>query len=145
MLLILFFRNQKEDYHEQIFKRVVMNSEIPVILEKYQYNLEEILFDESRWTLLEQAAPALCADRIDYTLRDMYTYGQVSYNEVEEFLKQLVVVEGKICVRTVEQAEWFVTTYYKEVIGFFMDPLNMYGYDRLAKMLSYASIKALFM
>ena len=61
------------------------NSEIPAILAKYGYNYEEILLDDSKWTLLERSAPELCADRVDYTLRDMYTYGYISLEEAHSF------------------------------------------------------------
>ncbi|MEH6979544.1 HD domain-containing protein, partial [Bacillus pseudomycoides] len=72
------FDNKDEDYHEKIYSTVIKNSEIPGILAKYDYNYEDILFDDSKWTLLEQSAPDLCADRVDYTLRDMYEYGYIS-------------------------------------------------------------------
>lgn len=132
------FENKEEDYHEKIYSSVVENSEIPAILAKFNYNYEEILFNDSKWTLLEQSAPELCADRIDYTLRDMYSYGNISLQEVHVFLKNLIVIEGKIYLKNIEVAEWFVETYYKEVIDFFMDPLNIYGYDMLAKTLKLA-------
>ena len=38
-------------------------------------------------------------------------------------------------LKNIETAEWFVETYYKEVIDFFLDPLNVYGYEMLAKTL----------
>jgi len=129
------FENKEEDYHEKIFNSVVKNSEIPVILSKYDYNYEEILFDDSKWTLLEQPAPELCADRVDYSLRDMYVYGNISLEQVNRFLHDLIVFEGKMYLQNIEVAEWFVKIYYKEVIDFFLDPLNIYGYDMLAKTL----------
>lgn len=135
--------NQEEDYHEKIYSSVIRNSEIPTIFAKYKYNYHEILYDHFKWTLMEQPAPELCADRVDYTLRDMYTYGQVSMGEVQNFLNNLIVVEGKMYVQSIEVAEWFVKTYYKEVIDFFMDPLNIYGYDILAKTLKIALDKKL--
>ncbi|WP_257143829.1 hypothetical protein [Bacillus pseudomycoides] len=46
-----------------------------------------------QWMLLEQPLPALCADRIEYTLCDLYTYGMISKQEVLTFLKQLIVRE----------------------------------------------------
>ena len=49
-----------------------MNSEIPNILKRYGYNYKDILMNEEKWTILERKAPRLCADRVDYTLRDMY-------------------------------------------------------------------------
>lgn len=127
--------NKDEDYHEKIYTSVVQNSEIPSILEKYGYNYKDILQDDSKWTLLEQPAPELCADRVDYTLRDMYEYGHISLEEVHRFLDHLIVVEGKMYVQNTDIAEWFVRTYYKEVIDFFMDPLNIYGNGMLAKIL----------
>jgi len=129
------FDNKDEDYHEKIYSTVIKNSEIPGILAKYDYNYEDILFDDSKWTLLEQSAPDLCADRVDYTLRDMYEYGYISLKEVQDFLSDLIVVEGKMILQNIEIAEWFVKTYYQEVIDFFMNPLNIYGNDILARAL----------
>ncbi|WP_156291884.1 HD domain-containing protein [Oceanobacillus salinisoli] len=129
------FENKEEDYHEKIYSSVIENSEIPTILAKYGYNYEDVLLDDTKWTLLEQPAPELCADRVDYTLRDMYVYGHISLEEVYRFLNKLIAVDGKMYLQNIEMAEWFVQVYYQEVIDFFMDPLNMYGNDMLAKAL----------
>lgn len=137
------FDNVAEDYHEKIYSNVIKNSEIPSILSKYDYNYKEILFDESKWTLLEQSAPELCADRVDYTLRDMFEYGHISFEEVQDFLSNLIVIDGKMYLQSIDIAEWFVNTYYKEVIDFFMDPLNIYGNDILAKTLKLSLAKKL--
>lgn len=132
------FDNEDESYHEEIFSSVVKNSEIPAILAKHGYNYEDILLDDSKWTLLERSAPELCADRVDYTLRDMYTYGYISLEEVHSFLEDVIAVEGEMVLQSIEMAEWFTETYYKEVIDFFMKPMNIYGNDMLAKMLKVA-------
>ncbi|MCU7662439.1 HD domain-containing protein [Bacillus thuringiensis] len=132
------FDNEDESYHEEIFSSVVNNSEIPAILARHGYNYEDILLDDSKWTLLERSAPELCADRVDYTLRDMYTYGYISLEEVHSFLEDVIEVEGKMVLQSIEIAEWFTETYYKEVIDFFMEPMNIYGNDMLAKTLKVA-------
>ncbi|PGY17472.1 MULTISPECIES: HD domain-containing protein [Bacillus cereus group] len=132
------FDNENESYHEEIFSSVVKNSEIPAILSKHGYNYEDILLDDSKWTLLERSAPELCADRVDYTLRDMYTYGYISLEEVHSFLEDVIEVDGKMVLQSIEIAEWFTETYYKEVIDFFMKPINIYGNDMLAKTLKLA-------
>ncbi|OOZ90663.1 HD domain-containing protein [Bacillus cereus] len=132
------FDNRNESYHEEIFSSVVKNSEIPAILSKYGYNYEDILLDDSKWTLLERSAPELCADRVDYTLRDMYTYGYISLEEVHSLLEDVIAVDGKMVLQSVEMAEWFTETYYKEVIDFFMKPMNIYGNDMLVKTLKLA-------
>lgn len=126
-------KNHDEDYHEKIYHTIINQSDIPTILNKNGYNYEDILFNEKKWTILEKSAPKLCADRIDYTLRDMYHYGYITKQEIDKFLNSLEVINGEVGINSIEAAEWFVKTYYKEVIGFFMNPLNVYAYDRLSK------------
>lgn len=133
--------NKEEDYHEKIFENVIENSDIPKILKKYGYDPREILYDESKWTILERKAPKLCADRIDYTLRDMSSYGVISKEEIKPFLDSLRVVNGEVVINSIEITEWFVDLYYKEVIGLFMNPLSIYSNDRLSKAIK-AALKA---
>jgi HD superfamily phosphohydrolase len=55
-----------------------MSSEIPNILKSHNYDVGSIV-NLSDFLLLEREAPDLCADRLDYTLRDSATYhGNVS-------------------------------------------------------------------
>ncbi|WP_433750753.1 HD domain-containing protein [Falsibacillus pallidus] len=137
------FKNDQEDFHEQIFNQVIEDSEIPSILQKYGYHHQDILDDIEQWSLLEQPAPELCADRIDYTLRDMYSYGKISLDEVHAFLDNVIVVNGSLYIKELNTAEWFVKTYYQEVIDYFLDPLNVYGYELLAKIIKMALDKKL--
>ena len=131
-------KNNEADYHEKIYDKIVEASDIPEILSKHGYDYKNILFNETKWTILEKSAPKLCADRIDYTLRDMYHYGFIEEEEVKYFLSNLKVIDGEIVITSIETSEWFVDVYYKEVIGFFMNPLNVYAYDRLSKALKIA-------
>lgn len=132
------FDNDREDYHEKIYEAVLLNSDVPDILTKHGYLDHQQIFDDSLWTILEQPAPDLCADRVDYTLRDMYHYGHITKQEVNFFLSNISIENGRMYTTSVPVAEWFVETYYKEVIDFFMDPLNIFGYDRLATVLKIA-------
>lgn len=130
--------NMEENYHEKIFRSIITKSEIPNILTKYGYHYQQILFDDSKWSILERPIPELCADRVDYTLRDMYQYGQINTQEIQQFLANSIIIDGQMVVKNIKTAEWFVNTYYKEVIDFFMNPLNIYGYDTLTKALKIA-------
>ncbi|MGL5379320.1 HD domain-containing protein, partial [Clostridium sp.] len=123
------------DYHERIFNDVIENSEIPKVLNKYGYDYKSILEDEKKWTILEKSAPDLCADRVDYTLRDMLSCEVTNKKEIDEFLKDITVEDGNIAMKSLEKAEWFVDLYYKEVIGFFMNPLAIYSSHKLSNAL----------
>ncbi|MGC6767243.1 HD domain-containing protein [Enterococcus sp. LJL51] len=134
----LVMDKQQEDYHEEIKQTYLSESSIPDILSSYGYNYEKILLDDCQWTRLEQAAPLLCADRIDYTLREVYRYFKTDLNEIHDFLSEIVFLEGKIVLKSVSAGEWFVKQYYKIVLDLFYDPLNMYGYEIMGRLLSYA-------
>lgn len=131
------FESEDQDFHEQIFEEIVTSSEIPDVLQKHGYQLNDILPIE-KWSLLEHPLPALCADRIDYTLRDLSAYHMISLEEASRFINYLRVFDGKICVQSIAAAEWFTEAYYKEVIEFFLHPLNVYGYAVLTDILKTA-------
>jgi uncharacterized protein len=129
-------KNESEDFHEEIFEDTLLQSEVPQILKKHGYSMDVIIKGE--FPLLEQPLPLLCADRIDYTLRDLYRYNYITKNEIETFLPSLCVNDSVICIKGIHHAEWFVQAYYQEVQDFFMNPLNVYGYDKLIKLLQEA-------
>ncbi|EKF36473.1 HD domain-containing protein [Bacillus xiamenensis] len=131
------FNNENEDIHELIYKYVIENSEISNILNKDGYLYKELLLDNREYSLLERKAPHLCADRIDYTLRDMYRHGNITSFEVDNFINSLRVKNGIIYINDIDQAEWFVELYYKEVIDYFLNPLNVYINDIIKRILKY--------
>ncbi|MFR5266603.1 HD domain-containing protein [Clostridium sp.] len=128
---------KNEDYHEYLFENIVKNSNIPNILKTNGFNIERIL-DESNWSILEKKAPKLCADRIDYTLRDLYHYKKITKKEIKDFLNSLIFKDNEIMINSLESSIWFVNTYYKEVIGYLMNPLNLYASHNLSEAIKIA-------
>lgn len=59
----------REDYQDKQHKNFILNSEITVILKKYKYTPKSIAQYED-FGLLERSVPDLCADRVDYALRE---------------------------------------------------------------------------
>src|SRR5262249_23069459 len=64
----------------------------------------EDFFDDSRYPLLERPLPLLCADRLDYFLRDGLACRVVTACEVERILGQLTVVESTIAMSDLQVA-----------------------------------------
>lgn len=56
-----------DDFHEKFTHQIIQHSTIPKILRKYNLTFQQL---EKIDNLLEKAEPDLCADRIDYFLRD---------------------------------------------------------------------------
>ncbi len=62
-------RDGVEDYHDTIHEVFIRKTEVPKILDRFDFVLERIL-DKHNFSLLERNAPDLCADRVDYALRE---------------------------------------------------------------------------
>jgi len=122
-----------EDYHEKVFAQILCQSEIPDVLLKYGYNVNQILY--GTFDILEQASPSLCADRLDYTLRDAVYGGIISRQQAREFLNTVVLNEGKIAVNNDEQAAWINGVYEKLNNEFFKLPLHLYANGKMAELI----------
>jgi len=125
------FDNRDETYHEHLFTDWVRDSDIPAVLERHKVDMDELL-DADRWPLLEQPQPDLCADRVDYTLRDLVHVGWLTPDRVRRFLSTLTVQQGQMVVTDVNAAVWFTHQYHREVPQLFMDPRELYANTRLA-------------
>lgn len=130
----------EEDYHEKIYEEVIESSQIPSILNKYGIDAKALQTMNS--LLLDSPLPNLCADRIDYTLRDLFHCKFINKDEIHSFINALTVKDNEICLTSQSMAEWFTKVYYREVIDFFMDSLNIYANDALTRLLKQALKKS---
>jgi len=98
----------KEDHQDKTLLKTFEETEIKNILEMHGFNCKKIA-DVKTYSLLEQPAPSLCADRVDYSLREI----KFLHNEkdAEKILKDLKNVNGKITLASVEAAELFAKYY----------------------------------
>lgn len=127
------FENDSEDYHEKIFEEFIKASEVPSILNKYGYNIEDII--HGVFPILEQPLPRLCADRLDYTLRDSMYGGLITRNEVLNFLRHLEIRDGIIIVDNEEHAVWINTIYERLNNEVFNRPLHQYANLELTRLI----------
>ncbi len=85
----------KEDHQDNIYKEILINSKIPRILENHGMNHNNFLVLED-FSLLEREAPSLCADRIDYSLRELVNINgeRVNFliNDLKNYNRQIVFV-----------------------------------------------------
>ena len=95
---------EKDDY--------VATTSIPNILTNFDYNWKDIT-NEELWPLLEQDAPLLCADRLDYGLRDMIAFGVVPATMVRAIVEQFVVHDSRIMCSDVDLAEVLARGYMR--------------------------------
>ena len=97
-----------EDYHDSIHESFVRKIEIPKILKKYNFVLDRIL-DEHNFVLLEKSAPDLCADRVDYALREFKD--ELNPKIVKNCIRGLVNYNGEMVFSNKKPALDFATNY----------------------------------
>ena len=97
----------KENHQDEVFHERMMNSSLPVILDSNGFDVSRITHHEN-YPLLEQEAPLLCADRVDYALREMALYrnpGGVS------LVRDSLIANGRIMFNNRGAAEIFARDY----------------------------------
>lgn len=99
-----------QSYHDEMKAGYLAQTEIPELLHRFGYDWSDFL-DETRFPLLEQPAPRLCADRLDYFFRDSLELRIATPALVQRSLSNLTVSEGRIVVRDLPIARWMAYTY----------------------------------
>ncbi|KAJ5930263.1 hypothetical protein N7466_005756 [Penicillium verhagenii] len=70
-------------YHEAHKHRFLKRTNLDQILARYDVKYLEA-FDEDLFPLVERSAPQLCADRLDYSLRDAVAFDKLSLSEAQK-------------------------------------------------------------
>lgn len=97
----IVFGNARQDEHEQRFSAVVNYSGILSELQRFGLS-SRMLRSLDSFSLLEQPLPELCADRIDYCLRDLLKNKLISRDDISSVLGSLAVENGTIVCKDVE-------------------------------------------
>ena len=124
------FDNLEETYHEGLFEDVLNNSAIPAILEQYGYHQSQVI--TGNFTILEQPIPFLCADRLDYTLRDAMHAKLISRAAARAFINCISLQDGTLVVNTAENADWINEVYLRINREIYNLPLYVYANQELA-------------
>lgn len=127
------------DYHEQHYKRILQASQVPRILEKHGYDYQEFLNLE-QYTLLERPAPDLCADRIDYALRDTQIIRRV---DMKHYLEYFTTHNGRVVMTDANKASAFAQEYLNSDKHIWANPREAAAYELLATALRQALKKNL--
>jgi hypothetical protein len=95
------FRSQ--GYHEEFKQKVLFDSGVANLLKAEGLDVDYIL-DEDNFPLLERNIPDLCADRVDYFMRDSLCWKWRTMGEMRAFLEKVAVVDNEIVLADREAA-----------------------------------------
>lgn len=106
----VFDGHDSQSYHEEMKESYLAGSDIPEVLAKHGYDWRAFL-EEAQYPLLEQPTPDLCADRLDYFLRDSRDLGLATGEQTRTALENLLDYGQRIVVKQVETARWLGYTF----------------------------------
>lgn len=101
-----------QDSQDRSHESFVRGSSLPAILAKYGLDLDYLL-DDRNFPMKETSLPDLCADRIDYVLRDALALGQLDGAGVRYLLGNLRAEGGVWFFDNKESAERFAELFYR--------------------------------
>ena len=102
--------HDSQSYHEEWKETHLLHGDVPQVLAQHGYDWRAFLYEEG-YRLLEQPAPRLCADRLDYFLRDSRDLGLSTPDQIARALDHLIVHDEYIGVDDIDVARWLACTY----------------------------------
>jgi len=106
----VFEGHDDQSFHDEVKADYIAGTDLPGVLAASGYDWR-VFLEEAAFSLLEQPAPALCGDRVDYFLRDSVDLGLSTLSACQAALDHLVVHDGRIITDDLETARWMAYAY----------------------------------
>jgi hypothetical protein len=123
--------SHEQDHHERLKPRVLGQDDLAGALGRLGFAPSDF-YDDSIYPLLEQPLPWLCADRLDYFLRDGSACAVVKPDFVARVLGSLRVIDGKLAFGSVEVAREAVALFETMNRQWWAGPVEAYIYNEFA-------------
>lgn len=85
---------ETQTFHEDEVDRIVARYDLDAWIDRAGFDPATVL-DPDRFPILERPLPGLCADRLDYQLRDVYTYGLIDRETVDDIIAGVTIEDGR--------------------------------------------------
>jgi uncharacterized protein len=125
------FTSTEQDHHEQLKPLMLDRPDISRALAGLGYSPCDF-YDDSVYPLLEQPIPVLCADRLDYFLRDGLACDVVKPEFVEQILGCLAVVDHRIVLTDVTVAHEATALFATMNRDWWASPVEAFIYNEFA-------------
>jgi HD superfamily phosphohydrolase len=127
----IVYPSDEYNYHERFQHDIVQRSAIPGILARYGISID-VALQPAAFRLLERPLPDLCADRIDYALRDLHTAGIITSSDAHDFVTHLVPSRRGLLVDDLQAALRFGRLYIRANDTLWTGPAEAGAYWALA-------------
>ena len=139
---------KSQDHQDSIHNKFVRDSELSAILKKHGFDINYIL-DDANFPLKENNLPDICADRIDYSLKDGVEAGFVTLEQARYIVDKLTVHNGSFIFSERDAAQDFADNFtqvdentYSSFAGAVKNATNgkMLGYAIEKEYIQYADL-----
>ena len=130
----IVYYSEEQDFHEGIRDHFLQQADLAAALEELGFAPADFSSDDP-YTLLEQPLPALCADRIDYSLRDAVANQVISPAAAHRLVADLVVVDGRLAMQTPDLAREYQALFQSMNDVYWASQRENYLYETLAQIL----------
>lgn len=133
----VFGKPGEQSFHDEWQARYVSGTDVPGICRRHGVEVADLL-DEELYPILEQPLPRLCADRVDYSLRDFVPLGVTNGEEVRVMLDDLAVADGRMAFRSTSIARRFAEAYLLCDAQSWSNPRQVALYELCSRALKHA-------
>jgi HD superfamily phosphohydrolase len=125
------------EYHEVIRDKFIYETEIADILQRYHIDIEYVL-NEQNFSILENSLPDICADRIDYILRDSLSKEFLTMPEIIQVLNGIVLHDGSCVFDDLDSARIYCNAFFDINKYVFASAKSAYFHHKFAELMRYA-------
>jgi len=104
---------KNNDSQDDIHESFISKTDIPEILAKHNIDLSYVI-NEKNFPLEERDLPDICADRIDYSLRQSLADGTLSVQNKDIILNGLITSDGVFCFKDESSAQLFTENFWRQ-------------------------------
>jgi uncharacterized protein len=126
-----------KEFHEMQHHKFVEETGLSDLLHRLGYNSDELL-DEKRYSLLENNLPDICADRLDYTLRDSLHLQILSRQQVTKVIKGLKVIDNEFVFTNEDSAFTYSFAFYLLNLMYYGSPVEAHFNTNFGNLFKYA-------
>ncbi|MBW0530619.1 hypothetical protein O181_070334 [Austropuccinia psidii MF-1] len=128
--------------HEVDKLEYLNSTQIPNVLQKHGFDPQRV-FNEELFSLLELPSPRICADRVDYALRDSLYFGFLNQEDAQEVLHSLVSIDGQMALDSQHAAILLGNAFLMSDQKVWAAPTHAYLYKLTAEALKLALAEGL--
>ncbi|WP_165219381.1 HD domain-containing protein [Aquisphaera insulae] len=123
--------SDEQDHHEGLKPVLLRRPDLARAIERARFRPEDF-FDDSRYPLLERPLPWLCADRLDYFLRDGLACGELGRSDAASILDHLDVADSTIVLTDVDVARRTAALFAEMNRKWWASPTEAFIYNEFA-------------